>query len=140
MKQSPFSTALLAQFPFPAPKLTAPIPQPLSDAASDLLAAIGEYGQARERYGVQCGRDSTFAEYGDDDGNGDRVLNRIEAALVRQAAENEALLEALKAVYRYGADTLSGRADGGPDDRAWQREAVAEMTKRARAAIDRSES
>lgn len=31
-------------------------------------------------------------------------------------------------------DTLSGRTDG-PDDRAWQRESVIEMTRRAIAAL-----
>ena len=43
-------------------------------------------------------------------------------------------LEALESIQRYGLDTLSGRADG-PDDRAWQREGVNEMTKRATVAI-----
>jgi hypothetical protein len=43
-------------------------------------------------------------------------------------------LEALESIQRYGLDTLSGRADG-PDDRAWQREGVNEMTKRATVGI-----
>lgn len=46
------------------------------------------------------------------------------------------LLAALESVYQYGEDTLSGRADGGLDDRAWQRAAVIEMTRRARIALD----
>jgi hypothetical protein len=52
-------------------------------------------------------------------------------------AENEdaALLDVLRSIWRYGADTLSGRADGGPDDREWQRGVVVEMTKRAGDAI-----
>jgi hypothetical protein len=45
------------------------------------------------------------------------------------------LLNALESIRQYGSDTLSGRVDG-PDDRAWQREAVNEMTKRARLAIE----
>jgi len=42
-------------------------------------------------------------------------------ALRARVAELEG---ALDSVYTYCNDTLSGRADGGPDDRAWQREAV----------------
>lgn len=49
-------------------------------------------------------------------------------------AERDALREALESVAQYGYDTLSGRADG-PNDRAWQREGVAEMTRRAHAAL-----
>lgn len=49
------------------------------------------------------------------------------------------LLEALEGIRQYGADTLSGRTDG-PDDRAWQRAAVNEMTRRARIAIERANS
>ncbi|WP_336817254.1 hypothetical protein [Burkholderia gladioli] len=44
------------------------------------------------------------------------------------------LVEALQSIAQYGSDTLSGRTDG-PDDRDWQREAVLEMTRRARAAL-----
>ena len=47
----------------------------------------------------------------------------------------ERLREALDSIRQYGADTLSGRADGGADDRQWQREAVREMTRRARTAL-----
>lgn len=50
-------------------------------------------------------------------------------------AEIKRLREALDSIHQYGSDTLSGRMDG-PDDRKWQREAVAEMTRRARAALD----
>jgi hypothetical protein len=49
------------------------------------------------------------------------------------------LLEALESICTYGADTLSGRSDGGLDDRKWQRDAVKEMTRRAREALDRLE-
>jgi len=42
--------------------------------------------------------------------------------------------EALESIQRYGFDTLSGRVDG-PDDRAWQRAGVNEMTKRAQSAL-----
>ncbi|WP_368655441.1 hypothetical protein ABRY94_11960 [Castellaniella ginsengisoli] len=48
--------------------------------------------------------------------------------------QNDRLREVLDSIRQYGADTLSGRVDG-PNDRAWQREAVREMTKRARAAL-----
>lgn len=46
------------------------------------------------------------------------------------------LIEALESIRQYGADTLSGRADGGVDDRKWQRDAVLEMTRRARIALE----
>ena len=49
------------------------------------------------------------------------------------------VVEALKAMGQYGSDTLSGRADGGLDDREWQRDAVIEMTKRARTALAKLE-
>lgn len=49
-------------------------------------------------------------------------------------AQVDALAGALQAIRQYGSDTLSGRTDG-PDDRAWQRAAVREMTKRASAAL-----
>ena len=42
--------------------------------------------------------------------------------------------EGLEAIEQYGSDTLSGRADG-PDDRAWQRAGVLEMTRRARTTL-----
>ena len=51
-----------------------------------------------------------------------------------QRAAMEQALEALEGIRQYGLDTLSGRVDG-PDDRAWQRAAVNEMTKRARLGI-----
>ena len=43
---------------------------------------------------------------------------------------------ALKSIRQYGSDTLSGRADGGADDREWQRAAVAEMVRRAQEGLD----
>jgi len=43
---------------------------------------------------------------------------------------------ALESIRQYGADTLSGRIDGS-DDRSWQREAVLEMTRRAREELAR---
>jgi len=46
------------------------------------------------------------------------------------AMQNQQMREALESIRRYGLDTLSGRTDG-PDDRAWQRAGVNEMTKRA---------
>jgi len=50
--------------------------------------------------------------------------------ITRLRAEVEALLNGLDSIRQYGSDTLSGRTDG-PDDRAWQRAAVLEMTNRA---------
>lgn len=67
----------------------------------------------------------------------DAALHRFaEAIRAEQRAASPDLLEALDAIRQYGSDTLSGRADGGPDDRAWQRGAVIEMTRRARLAIE----
>jgi hypothetical protein len=55
----------------------------------------------------------------------------------RDAAEARiAVLEkVLESIRQYGSDTLSGRVDGGIDDRQWQREAVREMTRRASVAL-----
>ena len=52
------------------------------------------------------------------------------AEIGRLRAEVEALRNGLDSIRQYGSDTLSGRTDG-PDDRAWQRAAVLEMTNRA---------
>jgi len=49
-------------------------------------------------------------------------------------AQVERLREALESIRQYGSDTLSGRVDG-PDDHAWQREAVREMRNRALVAL-----
>ncbi len=66
------------------------------------------------------------------------------AALVELIASRDRELEdlrgALDAIRQYGSDTLSGRADGGVDDRAWQLDAVLEMTRRARAATGSKEA
>ena len=56
-----------------------------------------------------------------------QVFEVIERIILLQAA--------LESIATYGSDTLSGRADGGPDDRDWQRQAVKEMRDRARAAL-----
>lgn len=68
-----------------------------------------------------------------------RAAKNIEAALVASEAEVErlqgrerSLLDVIDAIYLYANDTLSGRADGGPDDRDWQRAAVIEIRNRAR--------
>lgn len=67
------------------------------------------------------------------------ALEALRAALAAQPQEANAeiarLREALESVRQYGSDTLSGRADGGPNDRAWQRAAVREMTRRAEEAL-----
>ena len=57
------------------------------------------------------------------------------ATVAELRAEVERLRETLTAIRQYGSDTLSGRADGGSDDREWQRDAVREMTKRARVGL-----
>jgi len=56
------------------------------------------------------------------------------------APASGALIEALESIRQYGSDTLSGRSDGGPDDRKWQRDAVLEMARRASAAIAASQA
>ena len=58
---------------------------------------------------------------------------------IQKPAAIPEVVEALKAICQYGSDTLSGRADGGLDDREWQRDAVIEMTKRARTALAKLE-
>lgn len=56
------------------------------------------------------------------------------ASVEAVARENAGFREVLTGIRQYANDTLSGRADG-PDDRAWQREAVAELRDRAAAAL-----
>lgn len=60
---------------------------------------------------------------------------RPQPAQAEQGQQEPVLLEALKSIRQFGADTLSGRTDG-PDDRDWQRAAVREMTRRARLALE----
>lgn len=62
-------------------------------------------------------------------------LKHAEARALAAEARIAVLEKALESIRQYGSDTLSGRADGGSDDRQWQREAVREMTRRARAAL-----
>lgn len=67
---------------------------------------------------------------------------RILSALLPSSTEAQAgsakdselaqAMAALDGIYTYCNDTLSGRADGGPDDRAWQREAVIHARNLAR--------
>ena len=68
------------------------------------------------------------------DEDAEAMFKAIAAASATQARE-KVLRDALESVRQYGSDTLSGRIDG-PDDRAWQRGAVLEMTRRARVTID----
>ena len=78
--------------------------------------------------------------FGDEDFRGvARSILKYEAALTASEAnvkELEAreltLIDVIDAIYLYANDTLSGRADGGPDDRDWQRAAVIEIRNRAR--------
>lgn len=53
-----------------------------------------------------------------------KEIDRMRDALREKDAEIARLREALDTIYVYSNDTISGRADGGPDDRAWQRETV----------------
>lgn len=83
------------------------------------------------------GSDGTMigsAFIGDDKGEFDVDRVMANARLIAAAPE---LLDALESIRQYGIDTLSGRADG-PDDREWQRGAVLEMTRRARAAVNKA--
>ncbi len=57
------------------------------------------------------------------------------ATVAELRAEVERLRDTLTAIRQYGSDTLSGRADGGSDDREWPRDAFREMTKRARVGL-----
>lgn len=59
----------------------------------------------------------------------------VQEDLAWAADEIVRLREALESIRQHGSDTLSGRM-GGPDDRRWQRAAVAEMTRRAGDAIE----
>lgn len=58
----------------------------------------------------------------------------LRAELDRAQARVAELEGALESIYVYANDTLSGRVDG-PDDRGWQRAAVAVCRNRARAAL-----
>lgn len=55
-----------------------------------------------------------------------------EARVTAMEAEKAERSEALDGIYTYCNDTLSGRVDGGPDDRGWQREAVIRARNLAR--------
>ena len=78
---------------------------------------------------LDCGRSS------DEPGKATKPVEALRRAIQEAEKQESDLLEALSAISRYGWDTLSGRADGGVDDRNWQRTAVREMTRRADAAI-----
>lgn len=104
---------------------------PVEPVNARLLERISDAIQAYERYGAICTFEGEPMIYAS-------TLTEIaEIAAEAQQAEpvNARLIEALRSIQRYGLDTLSGRADGGDDDRAWQRAAVNEMTKRARIAL-----
>lgn len=66
----------------------------------------------------------------------DREITRLRAELAAKSKEVEALRDGLEAVYQYGSDTLRGPTGETLDDRAWQRQAVLEMTNRASRTID----
>lgn len=72
--------------------------------------------------------------------DGDTMPLYTHSATSREApADLTALREALESIAQYGSDTLSGRVDG-PVDYAWLRTGVAEMARRARAALASSPS
>lgn len=64
----------------------------------------------------------------------DEEIEELRTKLASCQAHNVGLREALSSIYQYGSDSLSGPTTG-PDDRAWQREGVLEMTRRAKAAL-----
>jgi hypothetical protein len=86
--------------------------------------------------------DTAFITVGDDEITIEGPRAREIAAYVVEACNSrDALIDALESIYQFGSDTLSGRSpDDGPDDRKWQRDAVVEMTKRARIAIAAAEA
>ena len=109
---------------------------PAEPVNARLLERISDAIQAYERHGAICTFEGEPMIYAS-------TLTEIaEIAAEAQQAEpvNARLIEALRSIQRYGLDTLSGRADGGDDDRAWQRAAVNEMTKRARIALSAAEA
>lgn len=115
--------------------------QNLRDKARDAVAeALGDaYDCLRvwSAWGIGTMSQDDFSLVTDD---ADRIAEIADAALDALGLptlldEIDRLREALSSIHRYGADTLSGRADGGVDDRLWQRAAVLEMTNRAYAAL-----
>jgi len=90
----------------------------LREALSSETAAREKAERERDElntrlYATQCEVNDISWEHG-------KLTDKV-ADLTRKL---EAAAGALDGVYTYCNDTLSGRADGGPDDRAWQREAV----------------
>ena len=63
-----------------------------------------------------------------------KLKSQISAIVAKNASAEARLREALESIRQFGSDTLSGRTDG-PDDRKWQRDAVIEITRRARTAL-----
>lgn len=96
----------------------------LNDSIDDLIANIISTAFAGSSLDAQRGRDRI-----------ETAKQLIQAKYDLLRAEVERLREALSEIRQYGSDTLSGRADGGPDDRGWQRDGVREMTRRARIAL-----
>lgn len=66
----------------------------------------------------------------------ERVVANLRAELAAKSKQCDALRDGLEAVYHYGSDTLRGPTGETLDDRAWQRQAVLEMTNRASRTID----
>ncbi len=62
------------------------------------------------------------------------MAKELESDRDRLQAEVDRMREGLESIRIFSTDTLSGRVDG-PDDREWQRAAVNEIAKRARAAL-----
>ena len=88
---------------------------------------------AEERYGLPIGQWLMAPGYAQKHIRD--LHDRLAAAESRASAleaEKAARGEALDGIYTYCNDTLSGRVDGGPDDRAWQREAVIRARNLAR--------
>ena len=70
-----------------------------------------------------------------DDGIANAAILEGAQRIEELQAQNTILLEALSGVYQYGSDTLSGPLDAPCDLNYWHREAVVEMTKRAKQAL-----
>lgn len=108
----------------------------ICDMHWDLHAAEDDRALLKEA--VEKLKEERTALLAERDAQADKIA-QDRVTIARLEAERDALREALSSIQIYGLDTLSGRTDGGVDDRAWQREAVNEMAKRARLALTQGE-
>jgi hypothetical protein len=90
---------------------------------------------------LHCSQPMTVSDISKSDGICDNC-NPFDPSCGAKSAMSESpqrLRAALESIWQYGADTLSGRTDG-PDDRAWQRDAVREMTMRTRDGLEATQA